>query len=295
MRKYVFWFLVALWGCGNSTEINNDTPLIVCTTGMIADAASELTDGKATVVALMGPGTDPHLFKPTKESLDLLSSADIIIANGLRLEGRMEDILEKLSRQKTVLFVGEQVPSGELIHTNRKIPDPHLWFDVSLWRNALNGLAGELEKAGVLNSASTKSYLNDLDELHAWVRESLSEIPKEHRVLITAHDAFSYFGRAYDVEVVGLQGISTVAEYGLRDVGEMVDMIVRRGIKAVYVESSIAPRSMEAVVAGCQRRGHEVVIGGTLYGDAPGGKGSGAETYVGMVKHNVTTIINHWR
>ena len=294
MIKYVILFVGLLWGCTQSPS-NGDKPIrIVCTTGMIADAVTEMTQGNCQVDALMGPGTDPHLFKATKGSLDLLAAADIVVANGLHLEGRMQDILHKLGRQKTVLFVGDYVDQDRLLYGDKseKMPDPHIWFDVAYWKSGLAGVAQRLDEKGVLNAEASKAYLSQLDTLDTWVRTTIHSIPKEDRVLVTAHDAFSYFGRAYDIEVVGLQGISTVAEYGIRDVTRMVDMISDRNIKAVFVESSISSRSIEAVIAGCERRNHHVKLGGTLYSDAPGPRDSDAETYIGMVRHNVLTMKN---
>lgn len=259
---------------------------------MIGDAMEAMLDTSVSVVSLMGPGTDPHLFKPTKQSLDYLAEADLIVANGLHLEGRMQDILEKMSRKKPVILLGTALSEDELIlpEGNSDYPDPHIWFDVSLWRKALQASSGRLDSLGILNSSNAARYLAQLDDLNGWTKTQMDQIPYENRVLLTAHDAFSYFGRAYEIEVIALQGISTAAEYGLRDVEEMVDLISSRNISAVFVESSISSRSMEAVVSGVRQKGGEVKLGGTLYSDAPGPDGSGAETYTEMVRHNVETI-----
>jgi manganese/zinc/iron transport system substrate-binding protein len=263
---------------------------------MIGDAVSNMVNDACKVSTLMGPGTDPHLYKPTKESLDLLSDADIIIANGLHLEGRMQDILEKLSRTKTVIFVGETLPEHKLIYADESgnVPDPHIWFDASIWRQAIANLGDQLLEAAPVctNHDLIADYDQKLEALELWIQAEIAQIPNEQRVLITAHDAFSYFGKAYTVEVIGLQGISTMAEYGIRDVTNLVDQIVDRQIKSVFVESSVSSRSIEAVIAGCRERGFEVLEGGTLYSDALGPVGSGAESYIGMVRHNVTTIKN---
>jgi manganese/zinc/iron transport system substrate-binding protein len=292
MRRHFFFLLIALISC-SAPEEDDRSILIVTTTSMIADGVSAMVDTfEVEVTSLMGPGTDPHLFKPTKTTLDLLGEADIVVANGLHLEGRMQDILEKMSRKKKVIFVGDGIAGDDLIHPEGKtgFPDPHVWFDLSLWKQGLIHVAEELETEGVLRKEASRSYLSFLDSLHLRVQEDLREIPEENRVLITAHDAFSYFGRAYGIEVIGLQGISTVAEYGIRDVQAMVDLIIDREVKAVFVESSISPRAMEAVVSGVEQRGGEVKIGGTLYSDAPGSPGSGASDFAGMVEHNVLTI-----
>lgn len=260
---------------------------------MIGDGVRAMVDTSVVEVSsLMGPGTDPHLFKPTKNTLDLLSSADIVVANGLHLEGRMQDILEKLARQKEVILVGEGVSESELIHPEKKAdyPDPHIWFDLALWKHGMEHVSRELEEFGVLEKEASLAYFEFLDSLDVWIKSELSEIPSERRVLITAHDAFSYFGRAYDIEVIGLQGISTVAEYGIRDVQALVRFIIEREVRAVFVESSISSRSMEAVVSGVKKAGGEVRIGGTLYSDAPGTEASGASDFKGMIEHNVRTI-----
>lgn len=295
MKRYIGFFAIALLlSCSESDSEEKQQYKIVCTTGMIGDAASNLVDSTCVVHTLMGPGTDPHLFKPTKQSLDLLSSADLIVANGLHLEGRMQEILEKMSRNTRVVFIGEGVPKDSLLiaEGSESIPDPHIWFDVSLWNTAVSFLADELQKAGRLDEAKAEAYRVELAELEVTAVNILSEIPEEKRVLITAHDAFSYFGRAYNIEVIGLQGISTVSEYGIRDVTNMVNNIVSREIPAVFVESSISSRSIEAVIEGCEQKGFDLKLGGTLYSDALGTDGSGAETYTDMVRHNVSTITN---
>jgi len=291
MKWLSILLLVLLFACSNQVSTDRQTQ-IVCTTGMIGDAVRNMTDSSCTVNVLMGPGTDPHLFKPTKSSLDLLSDADIIIANGLHLEGKMQDILEKLARTKRVYFLAEGIPMDKRILSDSSSTtyDPHIWFDVALWKDALTKFQSDFESDGIISSQASSAYLKSLDELDKWARQQVEQIPTERRVLITAHDAFSYFGRAYDVEVIGLQGISTVSEYGLRDISNLVSTIVNRQIPAVFIESSISPRSIQAVVEGCEQNGFETRLGGTLYSDALGPKGSNAETYIDMVEHNISTI-----
>jgi manganese/zinc/iron transport system substrate-binding protein len=289
----ILWGFLLIVGCSGDQAPKGPT-LIVCTTGIIGDAVKNMVGPDCEVRVLMGPGTDPHIFKPSKESLDLLTRADAIVANGFHLEGRMHDILEKLSRSRTVIFAGDGIAPSELLYAdeNHNTPDPHLWFDVSLWRKSCAHLAQSLNEnlPDCYNESSANEYLNMLDQLHGKVSAELESIPQEQRVLITAHDAFGYFGRAYGVEVLALQGISTVSEYGVRDVSRMVDLITERRIKAIFTESSISPRSMEAVMAGCEERGFALKQGGTLYSDALGPEGSGADTYAGMVNHNLITI-----
>lgn len=294
MTKYLAFIILVFVACSAPTEQEEKAPQqtrIVCTTGMIGDAVMGMVDSTSIVSVLMGPGTDPHLFKPTKASLDLLSEADIIVANGLHLEGRMQDVLEKLGRTKPVIFIGEAVEASALIFADQAndIPDPHLWFDVAIWKECVAGLANDL-KENAVSIPHAPQYIENLEKLNEWARVQMSGIPSEQRILLTAHDAFSYFGRAYDTEVIGLQGISTVAEYGIRDVTNMVDTIVNRKIKAVFVESSISTRSIEAVIAGAREKGFDVALGGTLYSDALGPEDSEANTYEKMVRHNILTI-----
>lgn len=289
------WLAILLIGflvnCSNVEEGANRT-VIVCTTGMIGDAVRNMADSTCVVHVLMGPGTDPHLFRPTKSSLDLLSEADIIIANGLHLEGKMQEILKKLQRNKEVYFLAESLKKDELLLSDSasNIFDPHIWFDVSLWNHALKEFRNEFENKGILNSGKCDKYLQSLSVLDEWVKSEISQIPDNRRVLITAHDAFSYFGRAYNVEVIGLQGISTVSEYGLRDISNLVNTIVDRQIPSVFIESSVSPRSIQAVIEGCKKEGFETQLGGTLYSDALGPPDSDADTYVKMVRHNVKTL-----
>lgn len=290
-------FLLAVLLCGCEVKDPPKSGLkIVCTTGIIADALAAMTPDSCEVIALMGPGTDPHLFKPTKGSLDHMAQADIIFSNGLHLEGRMQDVLKNISRTKPVVFMGDTLPQNKLRYgdASRKMPDPHVWFDVELWTTCVEYAYRELKThyPEWIDEVKYASYLTSLKDLNQWVKEEIQSIPQDRRVLITAHDAFSYFGKAYDMEVFGLQGISTMAEYGIKDITQMVDMVISREIKSVFVETSVASRSIEAVVAGCKERGYEVTQGGTLYSDALGGKNSGADTYIGMVKANVSTIKN---
>lgn len=296
MKAWLSAFLVCcILGCRELPPADGEGDLlVVCTTAMVGDAVKAMLGPGCEVQVLMGPGTDPHLFKPTKESLDLLSRAGVVVANGLHLEGRMHDVLEKMARSRVVVFASDGV-GGELLlyaDAHMRTPDPHLWFDVSIWRQACTHISHALEQAlpGCYRPDGASAYLARLDSLHIEVQRGIRSISPQRRVLVTAHDAFGYFGRAYEVEVLALQGISTVAEYGVRDVARLVDLISERRIPAIFAESSISPRSIEAVVAGCMRKGWPVKLGGTLYSDAPGPPGSGTDTYEGMVRHNLYTI-----
>jgi manganese/zinc/iron transport system substrate-binding protein len=274
------------------------TVRVVTTTGMIADLAGRIAGPHATVEALMGSGVDPHLYKASESDVRKLAEADLVLYNGLHLEGKMGDILVKMARNRPVVAVSESVPADRL----REPPefagqyDPHIWFDVSLWAEtidpmltALSDLDPANSDAYVRNAAALRS---ELDELDAWVARRINELPEDRRILVTAHDAFGYFGQRYGVRVVGLQGISTLAEAGLQDVERVVDLVVDQKIQSIFIESSVPQRSVEAVQVACRERGHEVSIGGQLFSDAMGAPGSPEGTYVGMVRHNVNTIVN---
>lgn len=290
--------MLVLGACATDTAKRDDGQLrITCTTGIIGDGVRAIVGDLATVSTLMGPGVDPHLYKATQGDLQALTGADIIIYNGLHLEGKMGEVLERLERQKPVIAVTAGIPGGELINATdyAGAQDPHIWFDVSLWAQAMAYTAEQIAAIDTAHAetyrANARDYIARLEELHQWVEAQVATIPAKQRVLITAHDAFSYFGRAYNIEVRGLQGISTLSEYGLRDISNLVDYISQRGIKAVFVESSVPRKSLEAVVEGSARRGQPVSIGGTLYSDALGEANTPAGSYVGMVETNVRTIV----
>ena len=302
VRKVSVGLVVALLltGCQQQNSGARDASKkikIVTTTGMIQDALVNIAGNHAEVIALMGPGVDPHLYKATHGDLERLTEANIIFYNGLHLEGKMGEVFEKLGRLKPVVAVGDEIPEGRL----REVPgfqgayDPHIWFDVSLWKEAVTAASSFMQEydsahAEEYRSRSTR-YLLRLDSLHEAVRKSILEIPETQRVLITAHDAFGYFGDAYGIEVRGLQGISTLSEFGLRDVTNLVDFIISRKVKAIFVETSVSQRSIEAVVEGCREKNWDVTIGGRLFSDAMGPSGTPEGTYIGMVSANVKTIV----
>lgn len=271
---------------------------VVTTTGMIGDLARNIGQDFVRVESLMGPGVDPHLYKASQGDISRLSQSDVIFYNGLHLEGKMVDIFEKMARTKRVIPVSEDIDRGRFraLNVGGSIVDPHIWFDISLWRETIPRVQRELAQLDPTHveafTKNAQAYAARLDSLHNWVKLEIATIPKTQRVLITAHDAFGYFSQAYDIEVHGLQGVSTVSEYGVNDVTHLVDLIVSRGIKAVFVETSVPHRSIEAVVAGCKARGHQVRIGGSLYSDAMGQPGSGSDNYIGMVTANVNTIVS---
>lgn len=274
---------------------------VVATTGMIADMARHIGGEDVEVQALMGSGVDPHLYRATQGDIGKLRRADLIVYNGLFLEGKMGEILERLARYQPTFAMGDAVDSERLIHPQGHggHPDPHIWFDVALWRDAGEALTARLVELDPGNAADYEAradaYFTELEALHAWVAEQIASIPEKQRVLVTAHDAFSYFGRAYGIEVVGLQGISTATEYGLYDVKRVRELVVDRGVKAVFVESSVPRKFIESLQEGLAASGHQVDIGGELFSDAMGEPGTEAGTYLGMVRHNVNTMVEALR
>ncbi len=290
--------LLSVGGCADDDAKSvGGRKKIVVTTGMIEDIVRNVAGDHAEISTLMGPGVDPHLYKASQNDLSLLTSADIIFYNGLHLEGKMVDVLENLARRKSVTAVADGIDQSKLRRPAefQGNPDPHIWFDVRLWTGAARAVADRLVRDDSAHAdeyrRNADAYISRLDSLDGWVRAQIATVPAEQRVLVTAHDAFGYFGQAYAIEVKGLQGISTVSEYGLADVQGLVDMIANRRIKAVFVESSVPKRSIEAVVEGVKAKGHEVRIGGQLYSDAMGEKGTPEGTYIGMVTANVNTIV----
>lgn len=293
-------------GCSGEAESSDDDGgsgelRVTATIGMIADVAKEIGGSHVAVTGLMGPGVDPHLYQATQGDLAKLRGADVIFYNGLHLEGRMADVLEKMGERVRTVAVAEKIPR-EKLHAPPAFQgnyDPHVWFDVSLWRIAAERIRDvfiELRpEAREDFERNAEGYLAALDELDTYAREQIASIPEAQRVLVTAHDAFEYFGRAYGIEVMGLQGISTASEYGLQDLTSLVNVIVERKIKAVFVESSIPRDSIEALVRGAQDKGHAVTIGGELFSDAMGAAGTPEGTYIGMVRHNVDTIVEALR
>lgn len=292
------FFLAATLALGFPVFAHADSqPLkVVVTTGMIADTAERIGGEAVDVKALMGPGVDPHAYRQTRTDIVAMAQADLVLWNGLFLEAQMEEVLADLSRRTVVRAVAEAVPTDMRIshddYADRH--DPHVWMDPELWqivalevRDALSEVAPEKRDVFEANAAA---FVEELEELEAYSERVLSSVPEQARVLLTAHDAFNYFGQAYGFEVVGVQGISTESEAGLNRTTELVNMLVDRGISAVFVESSVSDRSIRALVEGAASRGHEVRIGGELYSDAMGAPGSYEGTYVGMIDHNVSTI-----
>jgi manganese/zinc/iron transport system substrate-binding protein len=287
-----------LTGCQKAeTNENTDTLNIVATTTMLADLAKVIGGDHVTVNGLMGPGIDPHLYQASAGDVTLMQKADVVVYNGLHLEGKMGEIFESLTdRGSIVICIEEGLSEDKLLswESDTSIHDPHIWFDVSIWKDAAKTVADKLSEADNTHKEdyanNLQAYLVELDDLDTYIKDRVSEIPKEQRVLVTAHDAFNYFGRAYGFEVKGLQGISTDAEAGTADVSKLADFITERKIKAIFVESSVPPKTIEALQAAVKAKGFDVSIGGELYSDSLGGKDSGADTYLLTVKANIDTI-----
>lgn len=282
-------------------EISERRVRVVASTGMVADAATQVGGDRVEVEALMGPGIDPHLYKASERDVISLAAADLIVFNGLHLEAKMADVLEKIGDTRATAAVAETIPRSRLLSPEgfEGAYDPHVWFDVSLWREVVKGTRDALidvdpEHADTYRE-NARAYDAELAELDGYVMEQAAMLPPERRVLITAHDAFTYFGRAYGFEVLALQGISTVAEAGAGDVRSLAETIAERDIPAIFVESSVSTRFVRALQEAVRSRGYEVEVGGELFSDALGNPGTPEGAYLGMVRHNVDTIVRALR
>lgn len=270
---------------------------ITATTGMIADAAQIIAGDQAEVRALMGPGVDPHGYRPVRSDIVALAQADLALSHGLHLEAQMGDLLAEIGAKRgTHIAVADSLPKEKLIaHTiYHDKSDPHLWMDPVLWSsvvvNIRDALMNARPEAAAQFRANTDLYLQDLAQLDARSKAALQRVPQNSRVLLTAHDAFQYFGAAYEFEVIGIQGISTESEAGLQRIAALVDLLVARDIRAVFVETSVSDRNIRAVIEGARALGHDVVIGGELFSDSMGAAGTPEGSYLGMIEHNVSTI-----
>jgi manganese/zinc/iron transport system substrate-binding protein len=269
---------------------------VVATTGMIADTARRIGGDLADVRALMGPGVDPHAYRQTRTDIVAMARADLVLWNGLFLEAQMEEVLGELASRTTVRAVAEAVPQEDLVAHDDYADrfDPHVWMDPKLWRvvavDVRDAMIAQAPENATVYTENADAFLSEIDALAAYATKSLTSVPQEARVLITAHDAFNYFGRAYGFEVIGIQGISTESEAGLNRITSLVNDLVARNIQSVFVESSVSDRSIRALIEGAAAQGHTVKVGGELYSDAMGAPGTYEGTYIGMIDHNVTTI-----
>ncbi|WP_373288830.1 metal ABC transporter solute-binding protein, Zn/Mn family [Paenibacillus nasutitermitis] len=300
LALFVFTLISA---CGspdsNTTQGNENGKLSVTTTiGMITDIVRQVGGDHVEVTGLMKSGVDPHLYKASQGDINKLDRADIVFYNGLHLEGKMTEILEKMAKKRTIVAVSDGIDRSKLRNGDQTGTeyDPHIWFDVSHWMSATKSVRDTLIKHDPAHEAQYRSnaenYLRQLEELHQETADKISSIPEEGRVLVTAHDAFGYFGDAYNIKVMGLQGISTASEPGTKDVTDLRDYLVANQIKAVFIESSVSRKAIDAVIEGARKKGHQIHNGGELYSDAMGAEGTVEGTYIGMVRHNVDTIVS---
>lgn len=270
---------------------------VVTTVGMIADVVENIGGEHVDVHALMGPGVDPHLYRAKESDVSALIQADVIFYGGLHLEARMAEVFERIEESRLTVAVTRDIPEDLVLKSpNFDAPDPHVWMDASLWMYAAGTIRDTLVEMDPAHADdyrdNAEAYLAELKELDDYAREQIARIPKQQRVMITAHDAFQYFGRAYDIEVFAPQGITTASEAGVEDIRKVIDLAVDRNIPAIFVESSVPPDIIEAIIAGADARGHHLNIGGSLYSDAMGEAGTPDGTYIGMIRHNVDTIVS---
>ena len=291
--------LLVFTGCADGGDAEDDGRLdVVATTSIVADAVRAVGGEDVRVTALMGPNVDPHLYRPSEGDVGRMASADVVVVNGLDLEGKMGEALEQLSARGTrVAALAEAVPDSSRRQSVQfeGAFDPHVWMDPGLWRFVTDRAAEALAEADPENAdayaARAEAYADSLAALDAELRQRLAAVPESRRVLVTAHDAFEYFGRAYGFEVRGLQGLSTATEAGTADVQDLARFVAERGIPAMFVETSVSERSIRAVQEAARARGAEVAIGPPLYSDALGDAASGADTVLGMLRSNAEAVV----
>ncbi len=263
---------------------------------MVADIVRNVGGNQLQVSQVMGAGVDPHLYKATRDDVQKIMKADLVFYSGLMLEGKMSDTLIKVARSKPVVAVTESIDEATLLEPEslQGHYDPHVWMDVSAWTKCVHVVASTLSTFDPENTDSyetnAEAYTNELGKLHEYGVRAIASIPEGKRLLVTSHDAFNYLGRAYGLEVQGVQGISTESEAGLQRVNELVEMLVARKVEAVFIESSVPRKNIDALIEGARSKGHEIRVGGELFSDAMGEAGTYEGTYIGMLDHNITTI-----
>jgi manganese/zinc/iron transport system substrate-binding protein len=297
-RAFILLSIVLISSC--KQEKQNDGKLnVVTTTSMITDLVKNIGGDLINLEGLMGSGVDPHLYKASEGDVSKLSNADVIFYNGLHLEGKLVEVFEKMGSQNIkTIAIAEILDKNTLIGSDYFASnyDPHIWFDVDYWKQATQFVVTKLSEAVPEHAEEFKTngneYLVKLDSLKADLNNIIETLQKEKRILVTAHDAFNYFGKAFGFEVVGLQGLSTATEAGVQDVQKLAAFIIEKNVKAIFVESSVPKRTIEALQAAVKSKNHDVIIGGTLYSDALGNDGTIEGTYLGMFNYNVKTIVN---
>lgn len=300
MRKYIIILSVVILAisCKKETKKENEKLNVVTTTTMITDLVKNIGGEYVELQGLMGSGVDPHLYKASEGDVSKLVNADVIFYNGLHLEGKLVEVFEKMGNQnKTQIALAEALDKSSLIGSEYFASnyDPHVWFDINYFKTftkEVTKVLSEKDPKNAINYAENEEqYLTKLDALQSKLGSVIETLPKEKRILVTAHDAFNYFGKAFEFEVVGLQGLSTATEAGVQDVQKLAAFIIEKNVKAIFVESSVPKRTIEALQAAVKSKDHEVAIGGTLYSDALGDTGTVEGTYVGMFEYNVNTIV----
>ncbi len=299
MKKIVYLLTALLVASCGTADKDEGKLKIVTTTTMVTDMVKNIGGDLVQVQGLMGSGVDPHLYKASEGDVTKLYEADLIIYNGLHLEGKLVEVFEKMNDQgKATLAISEALDKSNLIGSDYFASnyDPHIWFDTDYWTQMVNYVTESLSQMDPENTIAFESnrdrYLRSIDTLKTDIQKKIEELPADQRILVTAHDAFNYFGRAYGFQVVGLQGLSTATEAGVKDVQRITEFIIENKIKAVFIESSVPRRTVEALQAAVKDKGHQVTIGGELYSDALGSAGTKEGTYTGMYRHNVNTIVN---
>lgn len=301
MKKGILLLAILfVFSCKNETKSNGKLNVVTSTT-MITDLVKNIGGDYINVEGLMGSGVDPHLYKASEGDVTKLVNADVIFYNGLHLEGKLVEIFEKMDSDKETIALADEINKKQLIGSEYFASnyDPHVWFDINFFKQFVEKVTIVLSEKDPINAEkyreNEKRYLADLNKLDEDVQGVVDVLPKEKRILVTAHDAFNYFGKAYDFEVVGLQGLSTATEAGVQDVQKLAAFIIDKKIKAIFIESSVPKRTIEALQAAVKSKGHDVVIGGTLYSDALGNAGTAEGTYVGMYRYNIKTIVSALR
>jgi len=300
IKKYIISALLMLCvGCLGSCQYDKSNKLtVLSTTSMIHDVVTILAGDLVKAKSLMGPGVDPHLYKASAGDIKKIAKADAIFYNGLHLEAKLTDIFKQYQDQKLVVAVAESISVDKLLESADYpgLYDPHVWFDVRLWITVTeavkNALIKLLPEHIAIIETNFFAYVSQLNQLDRSIKQQIAQIPQQQRLLVTAHDAFSYFAKAYDFEVAGLQGISTVSEASIKDIELVAELVVDKQVPAIFIESSVPKRSIKALKAAVKALGHDVVIGDELYTDALGEKNTPQGTYIGMIKHNVKSIFD---
>ncbi|MCM3742092.1 zinc ABC transporter substrate-binding protein [Oceanobacillus luteolus] len=295
----VFAFGLLFAGCdggeleSSASEESDEKIKVLTTIAQIGEPLSVIGGDRLEVESLMGPSVDPHLYNPTQSDIAKVDDAEIIFYNGLNLEVNMVPVFDSIGKSKPVLAIGEAISQERILNDEDGAIDPHIWFDIDLWEAALDAAVEELKAYSPEDAdffeENKLAYFSELEKLREEANQ-LSDIPDSKRILVTAHDAFGYFGNTHDIEVIGLQGLSTEDEIGISDINEIIALIKEHRVPAIFIESSINSSAIEAVIEGAQSEGVEVELGGELYSDAMGSPGTDEGTYIGMYRHNIQTI-----